>query len=218
MGGAIAGAITSLFGHCLNSLINKEKLTLKGIGKAIRTGGLFGAIGGIISLTPGGIAIKALLSTAVGIAEGIKTAKGTSGTKAQTINAGLQSGLLAAGATLIGSLINLPNDAIGVFVKTLNVSTGLGLLTAAESAIINYINKKTTKTKTQTKARVSVQRGKVVYKKNVKIATRCHRMKERSKIKAFHFSPFIICLLRINTSSGSISGFSARIYGIIRYS
>ncbi len=165
LAGALAGALTSLIAYTANAKISGQKQTLKGIGNAILTGGLYGAIGGMLGVVTTSKIAKAAYSIGLGVIEGYRTAKETVGTKEEKRRAGIQNGIITALSTFAGAYGSAESTVTKILYSTTISSTKAGFIGAAGSVAISYIS-----SKKQSKTKVTVKRGKKINTKKVKLA------------------------------------------------
>lgn len=150
IGGAIGGAVISTISYIVNARLNGQEITGEGLLNAAVTGGVSGAIGGAIgtiSLASKVVTkiVKGIISVGVGVAVGIKSGTETEGSDFKRWATGISTGLITAGSTFLGSLIDtsgfgFAGTAFTNFATAIFVGTPAEIVSVSVQQAINAID------------------------------------------------------------------------------
>lgn len=152
IGGTIGGALISTVSYIVNSGLSGQEVTGEGLINAALTGGISGAVGGAIgtiTLASNGMTtvVKGIASVGVGVAVDIKSGMETEGSGFKRWATGISTGLIAAGSTFVGSLIDtsglgFAGTAFANFATATFVGTPAEMVTVTVQQGINAIDKR----------------------------------------------------------------------------
>ena len=152
IGGAIGGAIISTVSYIVNSGLNGQEITGAGLLNAAVTGGVSGAVGGAIgtislATNVATTVVKGIASVGVGVAVGIKSGMETEGSNFKRWATGISTGMIAAGSTFVGSLIDtsglsFAGTVFANFATTTFVGTPAEMVAVTVQQGINAIDKR----------------------------------------------------------------------------